>query len=194
LKAKKMPAKEYFTEEKELIKGCLRGDRKSHRSLYDQFSGKFLSICLRYIKDNDLAQDVLLEGFMKIFESLSKYRHEGSFEGWMKRIIVTQALLTLRKNKKLIMEVSWENHDHNTYHNQPFDSLDAEDLLRLVASLPVGYRTVFNLYAIEGYTHKEISELLGIAENTSKSQLSRARSLLQKQLTQGQPKVKSNGR
>ena len=189
-----MPAKEYITEEKELIKGCLEGDRKSQRSLYDQFSGRFLSICLRYIKDNDLAQDVLLEGFMKIFESLSNYRHEGSFEGWMKRIIVTQALLTLRKNKKLIMEVNWEDHDYNTYHDQPIENMDAEYLLMTVASLPVGYRTVFNLYAIEGYTHKEISELLGIAENTSKSQLSRARSLLQKQLTQGQPKVKSNGR
>lgn len=189
-----MPAKDYSIEENELIKSCLAGDRKSQRNLYNQFSGKFLSICLRYVKDNQLAQDVLLEGFMKIFESLSDYRHEGSFEGWMKRIIVTQALLTLRKNKNFIMEVSWEDHDHNACPNQLLESLDAEYLLGMVASLPLGYRTVFNLYAIEGFTHKEISKILGIAENTSKSQLSRARSLLQKQLTRDQPKVKSNGR
>ncbi|EPR67507.1 RNA polymerase ECF-type sigma factor [Cyclobacterium qasimii M12-11B] len=107
-----MSSKENFKDKEiALIKGCLKGDRKSQRGLYDQFSGKFLSICLRYIKDPDLAQDVLVEGFMKIFQSLNTYRHEGSFEGWMKRIMVTQALLTLRKNKKLLMEVDWEGQD-----------------------------------------------------------------------------------
>jgi len=190
-----MSPKENFTEKEiDLIRACLEGDRKSQRVLYDQFSGKFLSICLRYIKDHDLAQDVLVEGFMKIFQNLNTYRHEGSFEGWMKRIMVTQALLTLRKNKKLLMEVDWEDQDHITSPNLVFGNIEAEELLKLVASLPVGYRTVFNLYAIEGYSHKEISELLGIAENTSKSQLSRARSLLQKQIAPSSFKIKSNGR
>ncbi|AKP50093.1 RNA polymerase sigma factor [Cyclobacterium amurskyense] len=190
-----MSTKENFSEaEIELIKGCLDGDRKSQRDLYDQFSSKFLSICLRYIKDQDLAQDVLVEGFMKIFQSLNTFRNEGSFEGWMKRIMVRQALQTLRKNKKLLMEVDWDDNDHISTPNLVFGNIEADELLKLVASLPVGYRTVFNLYAIEGYSHKEISELLGIAENTSKSQLSRARSLLQKQIAPNSIKVNSNGR
>ncbi|WP_339905658.1 RNA polymerase sigma factor [uncultured Cyclobacterium sp.] len=177
-----------------LIKGCLEGDRKSQRGLYELYSGKFLSICLRYIKDQDLAQDVLVEGFMKIFEKLDTYRQEGSFEGWMKKIMVTQALQTLRKNKKLLMEVDWDDKDHITSSNLVFGKIEADELLKLVASLPVGYRTVFNLYAIEGYSHREISNLLGISESTSKSQLSRARSLLQKQIAPHSIKQKSNGR
>lgn len=108
--------------------------------------------------------------------------------------MVTQALQTLRKNKKLLMEVDWDDQDHITSPNLVFGKIEADELLKLVASLPVGYRTVFNLYAIEGYSHSEISNLLGIAENTSKSQLSRARSLLQKQIAPYTIKQKSNGR
>ncbi|WP_162342158.1 RNA polymerase sigma factor [Cyclobacterium salsum] len=181
--------------EEELIDGCLKGNRKSQRQLYEHYSGSFLSICMRYVKNRELAQDVLVEGFMKIFESLSQFKGEGSFEGWMKRVIVTQALLTLRKNKKLAMEVNLDEPDQGFSIAPDLNTLEVEDLLQLVAALPVGYRTVFNLYAIEGYSHREICEMLDISENTSKSQLSRARAILQQKITTNQIKtVKRNGR
>lgn len=188
-----MPAINRFTEENDLIKACLKGERLAHRELYEQFSGKFLAICLRYIKDHDLAQDVLVEGFMKIFDNLAQYKNEGSFEGWMKRIMVTQALLTLRKNKKLRMEVDLDGQNEVIDFNPALFDSGAEDLLQVIAALPLGYRTVFNLYAIEGYSHKEISEMLSISENTSKSQLSRARSMLQQKLKPDLQKEKKNG-
>lgn len=188
-----MPAKNRFTEENDLIKACLKGERLAHRELYELYSGKFLAICLRYIKDRDLAQDVLVEGFMKIFDKLSQYKSEGSFEGWMKRIMVTQALLTLRKNKKLRMEVDLDGQNEAIDFNTELFNSGAEELLHMIAALPLGYRTVFNLYAIEGYSHREISEMLGIAENTSKSQLSRARTILQQKLKPDLQKEKKNG-
>lgn len=181
--------------EEELIEGCLKGNRKSQRQLYEYYSGNFLSICMRYVKDRELAQDVLVEGFMKIFESLSQFKGEGSFEGWMKRVMVTQALITLRKNKKLAMEINLDEPDLNFSIAPDLNDLEVEDLLQLVAALPLGYRTVFNLYAIEGYSHREICTMLDISENTSKSQLSRARAILQQKITTTQSKtVKRNGR
>lgn len=181
--------------EEELIDGCLKGNRKSQRQLYECYSGNFLSISMRYVKDRDLAQDVLVEGFMKIFKNLYQFKGEGSFEGWMKRVIVTQALATLRKNKKLAMEVNLDEPDRDFGIAADLTTLEVEDLLQLIAALPVGYRTVFNLYAIEGYSHREICKMLGISENTSKSQLSRARAILQQKLTTSQHKtVKRNGR
>ncbi len=183
-----------FTGENDLIKGCLKGDRKAQRQLYDQYSGNFLSICIRYVKDRDLAEDVMIEGFMIIFENLSQFEKKGSFEGWMKRIIVNQSLLTLRKNKKLAMEIDLDHHEELTAANGEFDHFETEELLKMVAALPVGYRTVFNLYAIEGYSHHEIHEMLDISENTSKSQLSRARALLKNKLVQHQiNERRSNG-
>ncbi|SHN02398.1 RNA polymerase sigma-70 factor, ECF subfamily [Cyclobacterium lianum] len=177
-----MPAENRFTEEKDLINACLKGERMAQRELYGQYSGKFLPICIRYVKNRDLAQDVLVEGFMKIFESLPQFKNAGSFEGWMKRIMVNQALLTLRNNKNLRMEVELEMHnDCRDFHTQQWD-FGAEELLQIISALPVGYRTVFNLYAIEGYSHREISQMLDISESTSKSQLSRARMILQQKL------------
>jgi len=171
-----------FTTEAELINGCLRGDRKAQQQLYDQYCGKFLAICLRYIKDHDLAEDVMIEGFMRIFEKLSQYENKGSFEGWMKKVIVREALMALRRNKNLMLEVALDQHEENQIHQYEWKGLEADELMEMVHDLPIGYRTVFNLYAIEGYAHGEISELLGISENTSKSQLSRARNLLKQKL------------
>ncbi|MFO7826301.1 MAG: RNA polymerase sigma factor [Cyclobacterium sp.] len=188
-----MPAKNRFTEETALIEACLKGERLACRELYEQYSGKFLALSLRYIKDHDLAQDVLVEGFMKIFENLSQFKNAGSFEGWMKRIIVTQALLTLRKNQKLRMEVDWDTQTEMVEFNPQIGEFDTEELLQVIAALPLGFRTVFNLYAIEGYSHREISEMLGISENTSKSQLSRSRAILQQKLKPNQQKEKNNG-
>ncbi len=181
-----------FSTESGLIQGCLKGDRTAQRHLYETYSGKFLAICIRYLKDREHAEDVMIEGFMKIFEKMPQYQAKGSFEGWMKRIIVTQALMTLRSNRHLMMEVNLENESHFEDHNYELNHLEAEDLMKMVESLPVGYRTVFNLFAIEGYSHQEISDLLGITESTSKSQLNRARNTLKGKLVEYQPNERRN--
>jgi RNA polymerase sigma factor (sigma-70 family) len=177
-----------FNSETDLIKGCLKGERKAQQHLYEQYSKKFMAICLRYIKDRDTAEDVMIEGFMKIFEKLSQYEAKGSFEGWMKRIIVTQALLSLRSNRNLAMEVHVEAHFETADQAYELNHMEAAELLALVQELPVGYRTVFNLYAIEGYSHAEIGDLLGITESTSKSQLNRARNVLKQKIADNQIK------
>ncbi len=171
-----------FTTEAELVKGCLKGDRRAEQYLYDQYCGKFLAICLRYIKDRDLAEDVMIEGFMRIFDKLPQYEAKGSLEGWMKKVIVRESLMALRRNKSLMLEVALDQHEATQGSHYEWKDLEAEELMGMIHDLPLGYRTVFNLYAIEGYAHAEISELLGISENTSKSQLSRARNLLKQKL------------
>ncbi|MGM0944465.1 MAG: RNA polymerase sigma factor [Bacteroidota bacterium] len=171
-----------FSTESGLIKGCLKGDRSAQRHLYDTYSGKFLAICLRYLKDREHAEDVMIESFMKIFEKLTQFQHKGSFEGWMKRIVVTQALMTLRSNRHLMMEVSVNEESQLEYHHYELTHLEAADLMDLVKNLPIGYRTVFNLYVLEGYSHQEIGEMLGISESTSKSQLNRARNTLKEKI------------
>lgn len=171
-----------FTTEAEIIEGCLKGDRRAQQHLYDQYCGRFLAICLRYIKDRDLAEDVMIEGFMRIFDKLPQYEEKGSFEGWMKKVMVREALMALRKNKNLMLEVALEDHEDFRGVHYEFRDLEVEELMGMIQDLPLGYRTVFNLYAIEGYAHAEIGELLGITENTSKSQLSRARNLLKQKL------------
>lgn len=177
-----------FTTETDIIKGCLKGERKAQQQLYEAYSKKFLAICMRYVKDRDHAEDVMIEGFMKIFEKLPQYEAKGSFEGWMKRIIVTQSLLTLRNNKNLNMEINTENHLETAESAYELNHLEAADLMELIKELPVGYRTVFNLYAIEGYSHSEIGDLLGITESTSKSQLNRARNVLKQKIADQQIK------
>jgi RNA polymerase sigma-70 factor (ECF subfamily) len=177
-----------FTTESDIIKGCLKGERKAQQHLYEVYSKKFLAICLRYVKDKDLAEDVMIEGFMKIYEKLPQFEAKGSFEGWMKRIIVTQSLLTLRNNRNLSMEVNIESQLEVSSAAYEINHLEAAELLELVHELPVGYRTVFNLYAIEGYSHAEIADLLGITESTSKSQLNRARNTLKQKIADQQIK------
>lgn len=178
-----------FTTEEEIIKACLKNDRKAQEQLYHTYSRKFLAICIRYVKDRELAEDVLMEGFMKIFEKLPQFESKGSFEGWMKRIIVTQSLLTLRNSRHLNMEVvQVETHLEVQENSYELNHLEAADLMELIRELPVGYRTVFNLYAVEGYSHSEIGDLLGITESTSKSQLNRARNVLKQKIADIQTK------
>lgn len=177
-----------FTTESDIIKGCLKGERKAQQHLYESYSKKFLAICMRYVKDRDFAEDVMIEGFMKIFEKMPQFEGKGSFEGWMKRIIVTQSLLTLRNNRNLSMEVNMESHLETMDSAYELNHLEAAELMDLVQELPVGYRTVFNLYAIEGYSHSEIADLLGIKESTSKSQLNRARNTLKQKIADQQIK------
>lgn len=181
----------------DVINGCLKCDKKSQRQLYDMFAPLMLSVCRRYISDFDTAQDVMIRAFMVVFDKLEQFRHEGSFEGWVRRIMVNESLSWLRKNKSMYLEVDIESADQEIDFEAISSELNAEDLMSLIQGLPSGYRTVFNLYAIEGYSHAEIAGQLGISVNTSKSQLSRARALLQRKLadlekTAG-PKTIENG-
>jgi RNA polymerase sigma factor (sigma-70 family) len=179
-----MEFKIYRASEDELIKGCLRRERNAQRQLYDAYSAKMCSLCHRYVKDLSEAEDVMVTGFMKVFDKIEQFKREGSFEGWVRKIMVNEALTYLRRNRSMYLERDLEQAEGEPDYNSLSDHLEAEDLLKMIQSLPTGYRIVFNLYAIDGYTHKEIGEQLGINENTSKSQLSRARAYLQKMLAQ----------
>lgn len=171
-----------FNQEAQLIKALKKADPKAQRSVYDQYSARMLGLCCRYVADEMLAEDVMIEGFMKVFGKIEQFNSDGSFEGWIRRIMVNEALGFLRKQKRLL-EDSLSDDAVNVPDYQLADQhIGAEEILSLVGQLPTGYRTVFNLYAIEGYAHTEIAELLGITESTSKSQLHRARAMLQKML------------
>ncbi|AFM04901.1 RNA polymerase sigma factor, sigma-70 family [Bernardetia litoralis DSM 6794] len=169
--------------ESELIEACKKGSSKAQKQLYEQHSSKMFGVALRYVGNHHEAEDVLVTAFMKVFEHLDSFKSEGSFEGWIRRIVSNEALGLIRKRKKVFME-EIENADYKGKNNPASTTLETNDLLALVKQLPDGYRTVFNMYAIEGFSHKEIAEKMGISENTSKSQLSRARALLKKWLTQ----------
>jgi len=173
------PLKEKNVNDERLIQGCKKGSQSAQRDLYDRFSNKMLRICLRYVKNEFDAEDVIVKGFMKVFSHIGKfeYRGAGSLEGWIKRIMVNESLMFLRKKNNFNLVSSQEAAAVESEATAD-KKLAAEDIYALVMQLPTGYRTVFNLYAIEGYSHKEIGEMLEISENTSKSQLSKARSAL----------------
>lgn len=177
-----MGLKVYRAREHELIEGCRRQNRQAQQALYELYSGKMYALCCRYVKDKMEAEDVLVVSFTKIFERIHQYKGDGSFEGWIRRVMVNESLGFLRKNKSMYVETDIEAADREPNYEQLDSALEAEDLMKLIEGLPTGYRVVFNLYAIDGYSHQEIAEQLGINENTSKSQLSRARVLLQKRL------------
>jgi RNA polymerase sigma-70 factor (ECF subfamily) len=153
--------------------------------LYNRFSGKMYAVCLRYANNADDAQDLLQEGFIKVFRNLHRFRAEGSFEGWIRRVFVNSSIEHFRKKSVELSKVS--DKEENTIEDQDISALDQlaeRDIVKLIQDLSPGYRTVFNLYVVEGYSHKEIGDLLGISEGTSKSQLARARSILQKKVAQ----------
>ncbi|MBL7858786.1 MAG: sigma-70 family RNA polymerase sigma factor [Cyclobacteriaceae bacterium] len=177
-----MELKIYRSKEEELIKGCRGRNRNAQRQLYDMYSSRMYGLCYRYVKDSMEAEDVLVTAFMKVFDKIEQFKNEGSFEGWIRRIVVNESLTYLRRNKSMYVETELEQADREPNLDNLSDHLEAEDLLKMIQELPTGYRIVFNLYAIDGYSHKEIAEQLGISENTSKSQLSRARTYLQKML------------
>jgi RNA polymerase sigma factor (sigma-70 family) len=170
--------------EEEMIKGCIRSDRVAQKRLYDTFSPKMYPLCCRYVKDPLDAEDVLVTAFTHILERINQYRGEGSLDGWIKRAVINESLSFLRKKKRMMVLAEIEDAERELNGQAFHDPLVEEDLLKMVGELPAGYRVVFNLYAIDGYTHKEIAEQLHISENTSKSQLSRARTYLQKLLSQ----------
>lgn len=178
--------------EEALIKGCQKGNSKDQQVLFEKYAAKMLGVCRRYVKDADESEDVMISAFAKVFEKLDSFRFEGSFEGWLRRIMVNESLMYIRRNKSMYLEVEIEKADREPDLARLSDQLEADDLLRMVQELPVGYRTVFNLYAIEGFSHQEIAEMMEISEGTSKSQLSRARALLQKQLLEQEKKINAN--
>jgi RNA polymerase sigma factor (sigma-70 family) len=171
--------------ETDLIHDCLAGKRSAQEALYKKYSAKMLGVCLRYLSDRSEAEDAMVSAMVRVFAQLPNFRQEGSFEGWIRRITVNEALGILRRKKNIhfaeieLADRQMSDHDSET-------NLEAEELLKMVQYLPTGYRTVFNLYAIEGYSHKEIAESLGITESTSKSQLNRARNLLKQMIAKHQ--------
>ncbi|MFZ9756145.1 MAG: RNA polymerase sigma factor [Bacteroidia bacterium] len=164
------------------IHECLAGDAKAQEALYRRFANPLYTICLRYMGEPDGARDMLQEVWIKVFTKLGEFKAQGSFEGWLRRIAVTTCLDGLKKDRLRFSE-DVEAFQEEVSWNQGQDSqLDAKRLMQLIERLPVGYRTVFNLYAIEGFGHAEIAEMLAISENTSKSQLHKARKWLQERL------------
>lgn len=168
--------------ETDLIAGCLAGDRKMQELLYQRFSPKMYAVCLRYASNADDAQDLLQEGFIKVFRNLDKFRREGSFEGWVRRVFVNTAIEHYRRkvNLNTIGEREEQTIEDGSWN--VLDDLAERDIIQLVQDLSPGYRSVFNMYVIEGYSHKEIGDLLNISEGTSKSQLARAKAILAKRV------------
>lgn len=158
-------------EELSLINKCKAGIPAAQKALYDKYSPLFYAICLRYLKDEMVAEDALVESFYKIFSKIDQFNESGSFEGWMKRIVVNECLMKIRKNKNLNLHLDIEEAYGLGKKAEVLDDMHYKEIIQLMDELPTGYRTVFNLYVIEGFKHREIAEKLGISINTSKSQL-----------------------
>ena len=169
------------TIERELVQACKRRDRKAQEAVFKRFAGKMKAICKRYVGVGPLAEDVLMEGFMKVFTKIDLFKDQGSFEGWVRRIMVNEALMALRKEGKMKFQDTDFGYEIGQLEDA-YMNLQVEELNKLIESLPLGYKTVFNLYAIEGYSHQEIAVALNITESTSKTQLFKARKWLQQRL------------
>lgn len=175
----------FLMTEKELIDNCRKNNPQAQRALYDLYARKMMAVCMRYGRDYDTAQDLMQEGFIKVFTAIDSYTGNGSFEGWVRKIFINTALEYLRRNDILRETVDIDD-------NEPLQEIDAstveqmsaDELMELIAELPAGFRTVFNLFVVEGYNHKEIGTMLGITESTSRSQLTRAKKWLQKRLNE----------
>jgi RNA polymerase sigma factor (sigma-70 family) len=167
----------------QLIEDCISGKRHAQNRLYSLFAPKMFLVCLRYASGRDEAEEALQEGFIRIFTHIAQYRHTGSFEGWVRKIMVNVSLQRYRDKTRLYPVVNLEE-EHTTHAsaNETLSRLGVKDLINLVQKLPPAYRLVFNLYVFEGMKHREIAELLGISEGTSKSNLSDARNILQKEV------------
>ena len=167
--------------DEQIVQGCLRKNALAQKFLYDKFSRKMMGVCLRYSDNHEEAEDVLQNGFVSVFQNIESFKGTGSLEGWIRKIMVNTALTNIRKNKKLKLNIELDSVEYMLPStNYISESFAAKDLLKIIQTLPTGFKTVFNLYAIEGYSHKEIGEMLGISEGTSKSQYSRAKTHLQK--------------
>jgi RNA polymerase sigma factor (sigma-70 family) len=176
-----------FMNLRQLIKEAKQGSNAAQKCLFDLLADRMLMVCLRYVKNREDAEELMLDGFYKLFKSLStfQFQGDGAFYSWIKRIMVNECLMMLRK-KNVFTIATEEAAEEIAFEEEALNNLSASEIFNLIVQLPVGYRTVFNLYEIEGMSHKEISELLNVSEGTSKSQLSKAKTLLQKMLLQKQ--------
>lgn len=165
-------------EEKQLIQQCQKNERRAQNTLWLKYAPRMLSICLRYLKSKEAAEDILVQAFYRVFTKIDTFQFAGSFEGWVKRIVINECLMELRKSKSMFLTVEIDDYKDALQENLG-DPLEYEELITLLNQLPMGYRTVFNMYVIEGFKHREIAEKLGISINTSKSQLLLARRRLQ---------------
>lgn len=169
--------------EQKLIDLCIKGDRIAQKVVYDRLASRMFPLCIRYVGDRSAAQDILQEGFITLFSKIASYKGNGSFEGWARKIFVNTALMYLRKKDALKMSDELENaRGLSTDVASQMENIGYKELMKLVTSLPPGFRTVFNMYVVEGYSHKEIAEMLNISETTSRTQLSRARVWLQSKI------------
>ncbi len=181
---------QFYKSETQLIKKAAKQHRDAQHQLYNQYAPKMLSVCRQYIRDVHFAEEAMLSGFLKVFMNLNKFKFEGSFEGWIRRIMVNESISFLRKEKQIFFTEEIIQYKEESWNNIN-TKLEVEQIQELIDSLPEGYKMVFVLYAVEGYKHSEIAKMLEISENTSKSQLFKARKVLQQKLNQ-QNKI-SNG-
>ncbi|MFT4600382.1 MAG: RNA polymerase sigma factor (sigma-70 family) [Arenicella sp.] len=173
-----------------IVNGCIKGKRKYQKQLFEMFYGKMMGVCMRYAKDQDEAQDMVQNGFIKIFKKLDVYNFEGSLEGWIRRIMVNTAIDQIRKNKRDPFSIDDDQRIQNIVEEVPFSEEDeyetkikAEEAIKAISNLSPAYKTVFNMFVMEGFTHKEIADYLGISEGTSKSNLAKAKQKLKAQLS-----------
>ena len=177
-----MGFKSESTDEKQLITGCKKGETWAQKQVYELYASAMFSVCFRYVSDRETARDLLQDGFIKVFTKADTFTEAGSFAGWIRRIFVTTALEYLRQKDVLKESVDVEEFENRIEQGDAtiMEKITADDLMKCISELSDGYRTIFNLYAIEGYSHAEIAKMLGISENTSRSQFMRARKILQK--------------
>ena len=166
------------------LQACLRGDRLAQKQFFERFKGKMFALCLRYAHSREDAEDILQEGFVKVFRDLYQYTGEGNFEGWVRKVFVNTALQHLQKQKKALITQELDGQDLVEESTEPFftDEPPAKNMIRILQQLPAGFRTIFNLHVLEGYSHPEIADILGISVGTSKSQLLRAKAYFRKLL------------
>jgi len=179
-----MELKNAITDEQRLIAGCKNNEPLAQKQVYELYASAMLCVCIRYVGDRETARDLLQDGFIKIFMKIETFSEIGSFAGWIRRIFITTALEYLRQKDALKQSEAIENYEYSIENTDIsiLEKISADDLMQCVTELPNGYRTVFNLYAIEGYSHSEIATMLTISENTSRSQFMRARKMLQQKV------------
>lgn len=170
-----------MTEER-TIQGCINEEKSAQQYLYETYSPKMYYVCLRYARHASEAQDMLQDGFIKVFDNIGSFKSNGSFEGWIRRIVVNTALNYCRKSSFKQEQIGIEDYQNTVVKSISVSNLGEKELLALIQKLPDGYRMVFNLYVIEGYSHKEIGEMLNVTESTSRSQLAKSRKWMQNEL------------
>lgn len=180
-------------DEQLLVAACLKGNRESQKQLYEHYAPKMLGVCYRYAHSREEAEDFLQEAFITIFRKLGQFRNEGSLEGWIRRIVINTSLNGIKARYPVNESLEDLSPESFTHHITVAQAHQEKDLVALIRTLPEGYRTIFNLYAIEGYSHEEIGQLLGIKAVTSRSQYARAREVLMKKLGADYPDNKKKG-